>query len=221
MLKEKVRERTAELEAAQMETLERLAIAAEYRDDDTGRHTRRVGKLAEMFARAMGLPEDQVVLLKQAAPLHDVGKIGVPDAVLLKPGALTLAERGVMQTHTTIGARILSGGRSPIMRVAEEIARWHHEKWNGSGYPEGRAGERIPVTARIVALADVLDALSSARVYRPAWPIEKVLAEIKQQRGAHFEPGLADLCWRPDVHEEILSLTRIDPHADLQRFLRE
>jgi putative nucleotidyltransferase with HDIG domain len=221
ILAEKVRERTAELEAAQIETLERLAIAAEFRDDDTGRHTQRVGRLAEMFARAMGLPEEDVALLRQAAPLHDVGKIGVPDAILLKPGPLTPAQRRVMQTHSTIGAKILSGGRSPVMKVAEEIALSHHEKWDGSGYPQGRAGEKIPVTARIVALADVLDALSSPRVYRPAWPIEKVLAEIKQQRGAHFDPALADLCWKPEVHQDLMTLGRLDPDSDLPRLLRE
>jgi len=218
---EKVRERTAELEAAQMETLERLAIAAEFRDDDTGRHTQRVGKLAELLGRALGLSEEEVVLLRRAAPLHDVGKIGIPDAILLKPGALTQAERAVMQTHTAIGAKILSGGRSPVMKVAEEIALSHHERWNGSGYPEGRVGERIPLTARIVALADTVDALSSTRVYRPAWPMEKVLAEIEQQRGVQFDPQLAALCWHPGVHQELLALGRVDPHSDLQRLLRE
>lgn len=208
LLEERVRERTAELEAAQLETLERLAIAAEFRDDDTGRHTQRVGKLAELLARAMGRSEEEIAILRRAAPLHDVGKIAIADSILRKPGALTPGERAEMQTHTTVGAKILSGGRSPVMKVAEEIALSHHEWWNGSGYPDGISGEAIPLTARIVAIADVFDALSSARVYRPAWPLQNVLAEIQRQQGVQFDPAIAALCWRPGVHEELLVLGR-------------
>jgi putative two-component system response regulator len=211
VLEDKVRERTADLEAAQIETLERLAIAAEFRDDDTGRHTRRVGKLAALLGQAVGLPETEIGLLRRAAPLHDVGKIGIADSILLKPGPLTQAEREVMQTHTTIGAKILSGGRSSVMKLAEEIALSHHERWDGSGYPEGRAGERIPLSARIVAVADAFDALSSARVYRPAWPPEEVLAEINRQAGAQFDPSLVSVCLRPSVYAELVAFDREEP----------
>jgi response regulator RpfG family c-di-GMP phosphodiesterase len=221
MLEERVRERTAELEAAQLETLERLAIAAEFRDDDTGRHTQRVGKLAALLSRAVGLTEPEIALIERAAPLHDVGKIGIADSILLKPGPLTQAERRVMQTHTTMGAKILSGGRSSIMRLAEEIALSHHEWWDGSGYPEGRAGERTPLSARIVAIADFFDALCSARVYRPAWPVKEVLAEIRRQRGVQFDPSLVELCWRPSVHPELIAFEREEPGRDLQRLLGE
>lgn len=221
VLEDKVRERTSELDAAQLETLERLARAAEFRDDETGRHTQRVGSLAALLGHTIGLSEVEVALLRRAAPLHDVGKIGVSDTILLKPGTLTQAERTVMQTHTTIGAKILSGGRSQVMKVAEEIALWHHEKWDGSGYPHGRVGEHIPLMARIVAVADVFDALSSARVYRPAWPAEEVLAEIKRQRGIHFDPLLADACWRPPVYQELMKIVREDAGRDFQHLLRE
>lgn len=221
VLEERVRERTADLEAAQIETLERLAIAAEFRDDDTGHHTRRVGKLAALLGQAVGLSETEIALLRRAAPLHDVGKVGIADSILLKPGPLTQAERQVMQTHTTIGAKILSGGRSPVMKLAEEIALSHHEWWNGSGYPEGRVGEQIPLSARIVAIADVFDALSSARVYRSAWPVEEVLAEIKRQRGVQFDPSLVSVCWRPSVYAELIAFDREEPGRDLQRLLGE
>jgi putative two-component system response regulator len=214
LLEHRVRERTAELEAAQLDTLERLAIAAEFRDDDTGRHTQRVGKLAELLGRAIGLSEEEVALLRRAAPLHDVGKIGIADSILRKPGPLTPDERAAMQAHTTIGSKILSGGRTPVMKLAEEIALSHHEWWNGAGYPEGRAGENIPVSARIVAIADVFDALSSARVYRPAWPLKNVLAEIERQQGVQFDPLIAALCWRPGVHEELISLGQEEPGVD-------
>ncbi|MFL5403961.1 MAG: HD domain-containing phosphohydrolase [Gemmatimonadales bacterium] len=208
LLEERVRERTIEVEAAQIETLECLARAAEFRDDETGRHTQRVGKLAALLGEAIGLPEEEIAVLRRAAPLHDVGKIGVSDAILLKPGPLTDAERVAMQSHTTTGAKILSGGRSRVMRAAEEIALSHHEKWDGSGYPHGKAGEQIALSARIVAVADVFDALSSARVYRPAWPVEQVLAEIKRQRGIHFDPLVAATCWRPNIFQELVTISR-------------
>lgn len=205
LLETKVRIRTAELEAAQLETLDRLAMAAEFRDDDTGHHTQRVGKLAELLGRAMNLPEEQTAILRRAAPLHDVGKIGIPDSILLKPGPLSSTEREVMRSHTTIGAKILSGGRSPVMRMASEIALSHHERWDGSGYPGGRAGEQIALTARIVAVADVFDALSSERVYRTAWTPEDVLAEITRQRARQFDPTLVSVCSHPTVREQLLA----------------
>jgi putative two-component system response regulator len=204
LLETKVRQRTAELEAAQLETLERLATAAEFRDDDTGRHTQRVGHLAELLGRAINLPEEEAALLRRAAPLHDVGKIGVPDSILLKPGPLTPEERQVMRTHTTIGAKILTG-RSRTMQMAAAIALAHHEWWDGSGYPSGQAGDAIPLAARIVAVADVIDALSSDRVYRPAWPAEEVLREISLQRGRQFDPRIVDVCCQPSVREQLLA----------------
>lgn len=189
-LEEKVRERTRELDEAHLEILERLARAGEYRDDDTGQHTRRVGELSARIARALGLSPERVEMLRRAAPLHDLGKIGIPDGVLLKPGRLTPQERAFMETHTTIGARILAHGLSPMIVMAERIALSHHEKWDGTGYPAGLAGEAIPLEARIVALADFYDALSHDRPYRAAWPVADVLGEIERQTGKHFDPDV-------------------------------
>jgi putative two-component system response regulator len=195
MLEAKVRERTRELEGAQIEIIERLARAAEFRDDNTGQHTERVGQMAALLARQLGLPDMQVALIRRAAPLHDVGKIGVPDTILLKLGRLTAEEFAVVRTHTTIGARILSGSRFPILRLAEEIAFNHHERWDGHGYA-GIAGDAIPLAGRIVAVADVFDALTQKRPYKPAWPVEEALAEIDRQRGRMFDPALVDVFLR-------------------------
>ena len=191
MLEAKVRERTRELEGAQFEIIERLAKAAEFRDDNTGQHTERVGQMAALIAKQAGMPEGQVTLIRRAAPLHDVGKIGIPDTILLKLGKLTADEFTVVKTHTTIGARILSGSRFPILRLAEEIAFSHHERWDGDGYA-GIPRESIPLAGRIVAIADVFDALTQRRPYKEAWPIEQAIAEIEQQRGHQFDPTLVD-----------------------------
>ena len=190
-LEARVAERTAELEAAQVEVLERLAQAAEFRDDETGEHTRRVGDLAGRVAAVLGLDGGQVAMLRRAAPLHDVGKIGIPDGILLKPGALTVEERERMRTHTTIGGRILSRGQSPLIHMAERIALAHHERWDGGGYPLGLAGEAIPLEARIVAVADFFDALTHDRPYRPAWSAERAFEEIRLGLGTHFDPRVA------------------------------
>jgi putative two-component system response regulator len=187
-LEAKVRERTRELEQAQIEILQRLAQAAEFRDDDTGQHTQRVGQLAALLARDLGLPKQQIELIRLAAPLHDLGKIGIPDHILLKPGRFSGAEYEHMKAHATIGARILSGGRYPLLRMAEEIAYAHHERWDGSGYPQGLAGEAIPLTGRIVAVADTFDALTHERPYKYAWPIAEALDEIARQGGNKFDP---------------------------------
>jgi putative two-component system response regulator len=186
-----VRRGIRELEQAQIEVLERLAQAAEFRDDDTGQHTYRVGEMASRLARALGFADTQAELLRRAAPLHDVGKIGIPDAVLLKPGRLTAEEMALMRNHATIGANLLSGGRSELMQMAEQIALTHHERWDGTGYPAGLRGDAIPLTGRIVAVTDVFDALSSDRPYRPAWPIEQVREEITRGVGTHFDPQVA------------------------------
>jgi putative two-component system response regulator len=180
------------LEEAQFEILTRLAAAAEYRDDDTGEHTRRVGDLAGRLAEQVGLPRDIVRLIRLAAPLHDVGKIGIPDAILLKPGALTDEEFAHMKLHSTIGAQMLSGGAHPQVAMAEQIAATHHERYDGTGYPHGLAREDIPIAGRIVAVADVLDALTHARPYKLAWPLEDALAELRRQRGRQFDPRVVD-----------------------------
>lgn len=191
-LEDKVQERTQALEDAQLEILQRLARAAEYRDDDTGQHTQRVGYWAAAIGEAMRLPEEDIELLRRAAPLHDVGKIGIPDTILLKPGKLTPEEFEIVKTHTEIGASILGGSRFPLLHVAAEIALTHHERWDGSGYPRGLAGEAIPLVGRIVAIADVFDALIHARPYKPSWPVEDALAEIERQRGRQFDPAVVD-----------------------------
>ena len=202
MLEAKVRERTRELEGAQIEIIERLALAAEFRDDNTGQHTARVGQMASLIAKKIGLPETQVTLIRRAAPLHDVGKIGIPDTILLKLGKLTTEEFDVVKTHTAIGARILSGSRFPILRLAEEIAFSHHERWDGSGYA-GITRDSIPLAGRIVAVADVFDALIQQRPYKEAWPVDQAIAEVERQRGHHFDPGLVDAFLRIiEQHEQ-------------------
>ena len=191
LLEDRVRSRTRELEEAYIETFERLALAAEYRDDDTGQHTLRVGRTAKLVASAMGLDHDDVVLIERAAGLHDIGKIGVPDSILLKPGKLVPEEFEVVKTHTAIGAKILSGSRSPLLRLAEQIALTHHERWDGSGYA-GLVGEDIPLAGRIATVADVFDALTHKRPYKEAWPVDQALAEVAAQRGRQFDPSVAD-----------------------------
>jgi putative two-component system response regulator len=203
-LERKVGERTAELDTAQLDTIARLALAAEFRDDETGRHTQRVGALAELLARAMGWSDAAAALLGLAAPLHDVGKIGIPDAILLKSGLLTVGERKTMEGHTTIGAKILSGGRSSFIQLAEKVALSHHERWDGQGYPERRLGPEIPPAARIVAVADFFDATVHDRVYRKAWPMVQVLAAIAAMSGTAFDPAVAELCGRPEVQEAMV-----------------
>ncbi|MEA2312808.1 MAG: hypothetical protein QOE28_2776 [Solirubrobacteraceae bacterium] len=179
-------------EDSQLEVIQRLAIAAEYRDDDTGEHTRRVADLAAMIAAALGMSDEHVLLLRRAAPLHDVGKIGIPDSILLKPGRLTPEEFTEMKTHTTLGAGMLAGGRGALLEMAEAIALTHHERWDGSGYPNGLAGEAIPLTGRIVVVADVFDALTHARPYKPAWFLEDAVREIAAQAGRQFDPTAVD-----------------------------
>ena len=191
-----VRSRTRELEEAQLEIVTRLAVAAEYRDDNTGEHTKRVGRNAAALAHALGWPEDEVQLLFTASRLHDVGKIGVSDIILHKPGKLEPEEMALMKTHASIGARILAGGHSRLLTLAEEIALSHHERWDGKGYPLGLAGETIPLSARIVAVADVLDALTHERPYKRAWSAAEALAEIGRQGGHHFDPRVVEACMR-------------------------
>lgn len=197
----KVLARTFELEQAQMEIVSRLARAAEYRDDETGEHTWRVGCNSAAIARALGWPAGDVQLLYSAARLHDVGKIGLRDSILLKPDELSSDEFELVRAHTAIGANILSGGSSRLLRMAEEIALSHHERWDGNGYPRGLAGNDIPLTARIVAVADVFDALIHERPYKRAWSVEEALAEIRIQSGRQFDPEVVDAFFRA-VREE-------------------
>ena len=188
MLEERVRERTIELEAARTDILERLAMAAEYRDVATSRHTQRVGYLAERIARKLGIDAEAAELLRRAAPLHDVGKIGIPDDILLKPGRLTEDEFEAMKMHVALGVKLLSKGQSDLIKLAELIAKTHHERYDGSGYPSGLTGERIPIEGQIVAVADVFDTLISHRPYKEPWPVECAVAEIRHRSGTWFSP---------------------------------
>jgi putative two-component system response regulator len=192
ILEAKVRERTRALEDAQIEIIERLAVAAEFRDDNTGQHTQRVGQTAALVAQRLGWSDTQVNLIRRAAPLHDVGKIGISDHILLKPGRLSPEEFEVIRMHTSIGARILSGSRFPLLQMAEQIALTHHERWDGDGYTPGLRHDAIPLPGRIVAVADVFDALTQQRPYKPAWPLSEAFAEIERQRGHQFDPRVAE-----------------------------
>jgi putative two-component system response regulator len=177
-----------ELQEARSDDLMRLALVSEYRDDDTNRHTERVGKAAELTARALGSDEEFAWTIRRAAPLHDVGKIGIPDQILLKPAALTPEEFETMKTHTTIGGRILCHSRAPVLRMATAIAFTHHERWDGAGYPAGLKQHEIPLVGRIVAVVDAFDAIAHDRPYRSARPIEQALAELEGCSGAQFDP---------------------------------
>jgi CHASE2 domain-containing sensor protein len=192
-LEEAVRARTAELELTHLEAVERLARAAELRDGDTGEHLERMSALCEQVALRLGQPPEAAKLLRQAAILHDVGKIGLPDRILRKPGRLTPEEVEVMRRHTSEGALLLESSRSPLMRMAELIAATHHERWDGTGYPHGLEADEIPVVGRIAAVCDVYDALITARPYKRAWSEAEALAEIRAQRGRHFDPEVADV----------------------------
>jgi PAS domain S-box-containing protein len=180
--------RTADLDRERLQTLRRLALAAEYRDDDTKLHTDRVGVISASIAAQLALADELVAQIGEAAPLHDVGKIGIRDAILLKPGRLTPEEFDEMRRHAEIGAALLSGSDFAVLQLAEEIALTHHERWDGTGYPAGLAGESIPIAGRIVAVADVFDALTHSRPYKEAWSRERALQTIREGAGTHFDP---------------------------------
>lgn len=209
-LKGKIAEQ--ELFRSRIEMLERLAVTAELRDDSTGEHSYRVGRLSALLAAEFGCDDDTCFMIEIAARLHDIGKIGVPDAILLKPDKLNDAERQVMRSHTTVGAELLSKSNIPHMQMAEEIARHHHEWWNGSGYPGNLSGTAIPLASRITALADVFDALTHKRPYKLAWPLDRAINEISDLRGQQFDPELTDLFLAlvPKLRRE---------HGDLDEFL--
>jgi putative two-component system response regulator len=201
-LEREVRERTAEIRATQEQITLRLVTASGFRDEETGAHIRRMGEYAAILAQAMGLKIEAVEEIRLAAPMHDIGKIRVADAILKKPGKLTDEEFNQIKEHTTIGASILEGSQIALLNLARDIAQHHHEKWQGGGYPHGLSGEDIPLCARIVAVCDVYDALVSDRVYRPALPEAKALAIMKEGRGTHFDPRILDvfLDQLPQIH---------------------
>jgi HD-GYP domain-containing protein (c-di-GMP phosphodiesterase class II) len=205
-LERKVAERTHELDDARAETLQLLAIAVEYRDDETFEHTERVGTLAAEISVLLGMRAEHVRRIREAAPLHDVGKIAIPDAILLKRGSLTPEERVIVQTHTGLGARLLSNSSSPVLQMAAVIAATHHEWWDGSGYPSGLAGERIPLVGRVVAVADVFDALTHVRPYKPAWPVAQAIARIERASGSQFDPRVVEAFM--SLHEDHVRLAR-------------
>jgi len=182
-----------ELMRSRIEMLERLAVTAELRDDSTGEHSYRVGRLSSLLGQEFGCDDQTCFMLDLAARLHDIGKIGIPDGILLKPDRLTEAEREIMKTHTTVGAELLAQSEIPHMQMAEDIARFHHEWWDGSGYPNGIGGAAIPIAARITALADVFDALTHKRPYKEPWPVARALEEIAYLKGHQFDPELTDL----------------------------
>jgi putative two-component system response regulator len=193
-LEQKVQQRTEQLSASFQSLVRSLSRAAEYKDDETGSHIMRIGASAALIASALGQDPEWVELLRLAAPMHDVGKIGIPDYVLLKPGAFTAEERAIMNRHAQIGHDILHDeAHSPLLELAAEVALYHHEKWDGSGYPAGLKGEAIPLAARIVALCDVYDALRSTRPYKQAWPAERAQQLIRTEAGRHFDPQLVQV----------------------------
>ncbi|HLH14866.1 MAG TPA: HD domain-containing phosphohydrolase [Solirubrobacteraceae bacterium] len=205
----------SELEIAQAETVQRLSMAVEFRDEDTGAHIERIGRFSVLLAEHIGMDADFCERLRHAAPLHDVGKVAIPDAILLKPGPLTPEERAIVETHAEEGHRLVRGSSSSILDMAATIALSHQEKWDGSGYPRGLKGEAIPIEGRIVAVADVFDALTSDRVYRKAFSIEEAVQMMREQRGRHFDPVLLDAFMEvlgqrgPDAREHL----RSDPAA--------
>ena len=193
MLEQLVQQRTEELRQTRLQVVQRLGRAAEYRDEETGSHILRMSHMSALLARALGWSDSDCELMLHASPMHDIGKIGIPDAILLKPGKFEPNEWEIMKTHARIGGELLEGDNSDLMRMAREIAYTHHEKWDGSGYPNGLSGDAIPQAGRIAALADVFDALTSVRPYKKAWTIEAAIDLIKENRGTHFDPQLVDV----------------------------
>ncbi|MBF0137724.1 MAG: two-component system response regulator [Magnetococcales bacterium] len=192
-LEEKVLQRTEQLNRTRLEIIQRLGRAAEFRDNETGLHVIRVSHYARLLGLAAGLPPEIGELLLNAAPLHDVGKIGIPDRVLMKPGPLDSEEWAIMQHHARFGANIIGDHDAELLVAARDIALTHHEKWQGTGYPQGLQGEGIPLYGRIVAIADVFDAITSKRPYKKAWPMAEALELVKKEAGFHFDPRLAHI----------------------------
>ena len=185
--------KTHEIRESQFEIIRRLGTAAEFKDNETAKHTIRMSKYCEVMAYALGLNDEQCRLILHASPMHDIGKIGIPDYILLKPGKLSDEERVIMNTHAEIGGRIIGDHSSSLLIMARIIAETHHEKWDGSGYPQGLKGEEIPLEGRITAITDVFDALTSERPYKKAWSVDEAIQFLIQNKGQHFEPSLVDL----------------------------
>jgi CHASE2 domain-containing sensor protein len=202
VLEEQVRARTQDLRDTELEMIQRLGHAVESRDEETGDHIARIGALSYRLALAAGLSAAEAELIQRASAMHDLGKIAVPDGILRKPGPLTTEERAVIERHTTLGAELLGGSRSPLVQLAEVIALTHHERWDGSGYPAGLAGEAIPLAGRICAVCDVFDALVSDRPYKRAWSVEEAREELRAQSGRHFDPRLVELFLALDAEVE-------------------
>ena len=210
-LEELIRARTRDVEESRLDALHRLAIAAEYRDSTTGKHTQRVGYTSASLAQALGVPDLETQLIRLAAPLHDVGKIGIPDYILLSDQKLTVEEFNTMKSHVLIGSSILSGSKSALLQMAQCIALYHHERWDGAGYCAGLKGDEIPLPARIVAVADSFDALTHERPYKRAWSRDEAMAEIEQQSGRQFDPRVVRTL-RALVSNGTVN---VDPHDDL------
>lgn len=187
-----VQERTKEVVQSRLEVVRRLARAAEYRDNETGQHVLRMSHSCALLAKQIGLPPEHCELILHASPMHDIGKIGISDTILLKPGRLTPEERSIMETHVIIGADILAGAETELLEIARKISLTHHEKWDGSGYPNQLAGKSIPIEGRISAIADVFDALTSERPYKKAWPVDDAVANLRENSGSHFDPELLE-----------------------------
>ncbi|SCY87715.1 response regulator [Desulfoluna spongiiphila] len=204
ILEEKVRQRTRELKETQVEIVNRLSLASKFRDCGTGQNVLRISHLAEMLGRMAGLSDEETERLALSSTLHDAGKIGISDEILMKKGKLTDAEWVQMKEHTTIGARLLAGSRSPLMQDAQTIALTHHERWDGTGYNRGLKGDEIPLIGRIVAICDVFDALISERPHKAPWPVEKAFREIRHRSGSHFDPRLVDLFM--EMREDVIDL---------------
>lgn len=209
-----LRDKNIELQESYLDTIHSLVRAAEYKDPETGNHIVRMCKYSTLLAEKLELPAEVVQNIKYATPMHDVGKIGIPYDILAKPGKLTEQEFELMTQHTVIGAKILSGSKAEILEVARQIALSHHEKWNGSGYPNGLSGKKIPIESRIVGLADVFDALTSIRPYKEPYPIEAAVEIIKLARGQHFDPDIVDV-----FIKNIKEITRIKKEVDSQEDL--
>ncbi len=192
VLADLVRQRTEEVQRTRLQIIHRLGRAAEYRDNETGYHIIRMSQMTAALAHHLGWDDEQCELILNASPMHDIGKIGIPDTILLKPGRFEPEEWEIMQTHAQIGADLLAGDDSPLLQMARSIALTHHEKWDGSGYPHGLAGTDIPQAGRIAAVTDVFDALTSSRPYKQAWPQEEAIAFIQQQSGSHFDPEIVE-----------------------------
>lgn len=195
-----------QLKQAHLDTIIRLAGVVEFRDKSTAQHIRRISRLCRRLAEAMGLPSCQAELIERASTMHDIGKVGIPDSILLKPGPLTPQERAVIERHSHIGAEILSNSGGGFLRMAHDIALYHHERWDGTGYPTRLKGNDIPLPARIVCLADVCDALATKRCYKEAYPIGQVMAIIGQERGGHFDPAAVDAFF--SISDEVVAVYR-------------